>query len=249
MRAGPTVAGGRVYAVTVDNQLFVLDARDGKRLWNHTGIAEVAGLLGGASPAVSDEIAVVPYSSGEIVALRVLNGRQLWSDTLVSSRRLDAVSSLADIRGQPVIDKDRVFAVSHSGQAVSIDIRSGTRAWDRTIAGVNMPWVVGEFIFMLTTKNVLMCMTRRDGRVRWVVQLRNFEDEEDKEDPIAWIGPVVAGNMLLVAGSHGEVLALSPSDGEITGRFEAGNGVLVPPIVANDTLYVLTTDGEIIALR
>ncbi len=249
MRAGPTVTGGRVFAVTIDNQLFVLEAKTGRRLWSHAGIAEVAGLLGGASPAVDEEVAIVPYSSGEIVALRAVNGRQLWSDTLVSLRRIDAVSSLADIRGHPVIDKGRVIAISHSGRMVSIDIRSGTRVWDRSIGGVNMPWVAGEFIFLITTKNELVAMTRRDGRVRWVRQLQRFVDEEDEEDPINWVGPVLAGDILLVGGSHGEVLSVSPSDGEITGRFDADAGVLVPPVVANETLYVLNADGEIIALR
>ena len=249
MRAGPTVIDGRVFAVTIDNQLFVLDAATGRRLWTHSGIAEVAGLLGAASPAASDEVVIVPYSSGEVVALRALNGRQLWSDSLVSLRRIDAISSLADIRGHPVIDKGRVIAISHSGRMVSIDIRSGTRVWDRSIGGVNMPWVVGEFVFLVTTKNELVAMTRRDGRIRWVRQLQRFVDEEDEEDPITWVGPVLAGNILLVAGSHGEILSISPSDGEVTGRFEAGDGVLVPPIVANETLYVLTSDGEIIALR
>ncbi|MCP4247236.1 MAG: PQQ-binding-like beta-propeller repeat protein, partial [bacterium] len=92
MRAAPTVVGDRVFVVTHDNQLHALDAANGELLWTHTGIVEAAGLLGGASPAAADDIVVVPYSSGAIFALRVENGRAVWSDSLAAIRRVDAVS-------------------------------------------------------------------------------------------------------------------------------------------------------------
>ena len=53
----------------------MLSTDDGRKLWSHNGIPETAGLLGGASPAVEGEIVVVAYSSGELFALRVENGR------------------------------------------------------------------------------------------------------------------------------------------------------------------------------
>src|SRR5262245_18188166 len=52
IRSGPTVSDGRVFAVTLDNELVVLAADDGMRLWNHNAIPETASLLGSASPAV-----------------------------------------------------------------------------------------------------------------------------------------------------------------------------------------------------
>src|SRR5919202_3275133 len=80
VRGAPTVADGRVFAVTVENELDVLSADDGRKLWTHNGTSETAGLLGGTTPAVDGDVVVVPYSSGEIFALRVENGRPLWSD-------------------------------------------------------------------------------------------------------------------------------------------------------------------------
>ena len=74
VRSAPTVADGRVFAVTVENELVVLAADDGRRLWTHNGIPETAGLLGGASPAVEGEVVVAAYSSGEIFALTVETG-------------------------------------------------------------------------------------------------------------------------------------------------------------------------------
>lgn len=249
MRAAPTVADGRVFVVTIDNQLFVLDADTGEQLWRHAGFSEIAGLLGAASPAVGAGAVIVPYSSGEIFALRVENGRPLWSDNLSSSQRLDALSTLADIRGMPVIDRGVVYAVSHSGRMAAIDLRTGARAWEKSIGGVEMPWVAGEFIFMLTNESQLVCLTRRGGRVRWVRDLPQFEDENDRDDPIKWSGPVLAGDRLVITGSHGEAWSVSPYTGEVLGRLDLSDNVSLPPVVADGTIYFLTEDGDLIAMR
>lgn len=249
VRAAPTVAGGRVYAITIDNQLIVMDADTGTKQWNHTAITESAGLLGGGSVAVEGSIAVVPYSSGELFAMRVENGRVVWSDNLTAIRRIDALASLAHIRGSPVIDRGIVYAISHSGRIVAIDQRSGARVWERNIGGVDTPWVAGEFIFVLSNENEIYCLTRDGGRIRWVEPLPRFEDPEDKEDPIRWSGPVLAGDRLIVTGSNGDVMTVSPYTGKPLGRMEAPDGVLMPPVVAEGTIYFLTDDAELIAYR
>jgi outer membrane protein assembly factor BamB len=160
VRGAPTVADGRVFTVTVDNQLEVLSADDGHRLWSHNGIPETAGLLGSASPAVEGDIVVVPYTSGEIFGLRVENGRPLWSDNLATARPLGALSTLADIRGRPVIDRGRVYAVSHSGRMVAIDLRTGDRVWEQDIGGTHGPWVAGDYIYVLSNDVELICLMR-----------------------------------------------------------------------------------------
>ncbi|NKB58943.1 MAG: PQQ-binding-like beta-propeller repeat protein [Alphaproteobacteria bacterium] len=249
MRAAPSVADGRVFVVTIDNQLFALDGKTGERLWSHAGFSEIAGLLGAASPAVATGTVIVPYSSGEIFALRVENGRPLWSDNLSSSRRLDALSTLADIRGMPVIDRGLVYAISHSGRMVAIDLRTGARAWEKNIGGVEMPWIAGEFIFLLTNESQLICLTRRGGRIRWVRDLPQFEEPDDKDDPIKWSGPILAGDRLVVTGSHGEAWSVSPYTGKVLGRSELSGDVFLPPVVADGSLYFLTEDGDLIAMR
>ena len=40
LRAAPTVNGGRVFAVTLDNQTIALSAQDGRRLWSHSGVQQ-----------------------------------------------------------------------------------------------------------------------------------------------------------------------------------------------------------------
>ncbi len=249
MRAAPTVSGGRVFATTLDNRTFALAADNGRRLWEHTGVQEIAGLLGGASPAVAGSVVVVPYSSGELHALLVENGRELWSDVLTPVNRFDPVSNLAQIKGLPVIDRGLVLAISHAGRMVAIDLRRGIRAWELEAGGVQMPWTAGDFIFLLTTESELICVVRQSGRVRWVRALPRFEDPEDLEGPIGWFGPVLAGDRLIVTASTGDAISISPYTGELLGRLRLPGTPTVAPVVANNTLYILTEDADLVAIR
>jgi outer membrane protein assembly factor BamB len=249
VRGPPTVSDGRVFVVTVDNELNALAASDGRKLWTHTGTAETAGLAGGASPAVEGDVVVVPYSSGEVYALRVENGRQLWSESLTTARPNDALAGLADIRGRPVIDRGRVLAVSHSGRMAAIDLRSGTRIWEQDLGGTEMPWVAGDFIFLITNEQNLICLTRRDGRIRWVRDLPRYENMEKKKDPMTWSGPVLGGDRLIVVASNGEAMSYSPYTGAPLGRLDLDESTFLTPIIADQTLYLLTDDADLIAMR
>ena len=249
VRAAPTVWAGRVFAVTVANELFALSASDGRELWTHSGLREVAGLVGGSAPAVEGGVVVVPYSSGEIFALRVENGREVWTESLTAIRRADAVTAIAHIRGQPVIDRGIVYIVGHSNRTVAVDLRTGTRLWEVPIGGTHGAWVAGEFLYVVTRDSELVCLTRRGGRVRWVAQLPQYEDEEDKEGPILWSGPILAGDRLLVANNIDEIWSLSPYSGKFLGRIEISGPVIIPPVVARETVYVLTDEADLIAFR
>jgi outer membrane protein assembly factor BamB len=249
VHTGPTVADGRVFVVTVENELSVLDAADGHKLWVHAGLPQTASLLGGASPAVGGEVVIAPFSSGELDALEVDNGRPLWSDNLASARNVDAVAALADIRGRPVIDRGRILAASHSGRMASIDLRGGERAWEQEVGSDHGLWVAGDYVYLLTTDQNLLCLTRDDGKVRWLRRLPRYENEKKHEDPIEWAGPVLGGDRLILVSSDGWGLSVSPYTGAPLGRQEMPAPVYLGPVIADNTLYVLTDDAELTAFR
>lgn len=249
MRSAPVYANGRVFTVTFDNQLIAVDADSGERIWNHVGVQESTGLLGSASPAVAGNTVIVPYSSGEVLAMLAESGRILWSENLSAVRQIDPLADIAQIRGLPVIDRELVLAVSNAGRMLAVDLRQGVRAWQADLGGIEMPWPAGEFIYVLTKDSQLVCLRRRDGRIRWVQPLPRFVDPDDPDEPIRWTGPVLAGDRLVVAGSHGEVLSVSPYDGKPLGFFDLGDGAAVAPVVANNSLFLMTHGGQLIALR
>ena len=248
VRAAPLVMEGQVFVVTIDNQLIAADGATGDRQWRHAGFAETTALLGSAAPAGLDGTMIVPYSSGEVFALRAVNGRPTWSDNLAAVRRVDAASTLADIRALPVTDGNLVYAISHSGRMVAIDLRTGARAWERNIGGVRTPWIAGDWIFVLNNAAQVLCISRREGRVRWITQLDLYENPEKTEGPIHWIGPMAIGGRLLVIGGHGRGVAIDPSEGNILENFKLP-GAVMAAAVADGTLYLQTEDAELLAYR
>jgi outer membrane protein assembly factor BamB len=249
LRAPPTYSDGRVFIVTVDNQVIALAADDGRKLWTHVGVAPQAALLGGAAPAVAGPNVIVPLSTGEVLAIRAETGRVLWTESLAGGQRSESLSQLADIRGRPVIDRDLVVAVSHSGVTAAIDLSNGRRVWTDNFGGSQSPWAAGDYLYMLTREGDVLCLTRDQGRVRWVQSLPTFEDMEGKRDPIYWSGPVLAGDRLVVTGSNGDAYSISPYTGEILGKIALPGRSHLPPIIVNNTLLMVTDNAELVALR
>lgn len=246
----PTIADGRVYAVTLDNELSALDTRTGELLWAHHGISEPATLMGASCPAVAGDSVVVAYSSGEVYNLRTDNGRSSWNYGLTATRQSGAMPAIADIRGLPVIDRDHVFAVSHSGRMAAIDHRTGDRDWEADIGGVNTPVVSGDAVFVLSNDNQLVALARETGRVIWAHQLQDKENPTDKDsDPMFWAGPALANNRLLLTNSLGQLVIFAADSGAATQTIDIGDPSFIPPIVADRTVYVVTDNGELVALR
>lgn len=246
LHAPPTAAGGRVFIITVENTLFALGESDGRDLWPpHRAISDTARLLGSAAPAVSGDVVVAAFTSGDLAALRVDSGRPLWTDSLASARRTDEITSMSQIRGLPVIDRGRVFALSQGGLLAAIDLRSGQRIWDRDIGGLSTPWLAGRYLFLISNAGDLVCLSADNGRVYWVTALPRFEDEKEKQRPVLWTGPVLAGERLIVVGSDARAITVSPLDGRILTRQSLEDPVRVPPVVAGGRLFLVTDDGEL----
>ncbi|HEY1097252.1 MAG TPA: PQQ-binding-like beta-propeller repeat protein, partial [Alphaproteobacteria bacterium] len=246
-RASPTVADGKVYVVTLANELIALSGQDGQVLWRHQGDQAMAGLLGAPSPAVVGNTIIVTYSTGDVIALRVENGEESWSDNVTGLSTQRGATKLSDIRGLPVVDNDRVYVANASSRMMAIDLRTGDRAWQRDFGTLNTPWAGGGFVFLLTAQDDVVALRQGDGKMRWATALNN--KKKDKDEPTLWVGPVLAGNRLIVAGSNEELIEINPDDGKIIRRTDIGINVQIPPIVAHDTLLLLDDDGVLNAYR
>ncbi len=249
MRSAASVHDGRVFAITKDNKLHALDALTGEILWQHSGRLDGAGLLGATSPAIFGELVVAAYSSGEVFALNARTGTEFWSDSLASVRRIGSGAGLSDIRARPVISGRRVFVASRSGRMAAISLSTGQRLWELNLSSVTQPWAAGDYIFVVTNTGEVAAIKHSSGLVRWVTLVGEYENEERQRGRLHWVGPILAGDRLIVAGSNGEILSLSPYTGDLIGAIEVKGGVSLAPIVANETLYILTDSGRLVAYR
>lgn len=249
LRGAPTIAFNAVYVMTQDNQIHALDAANGEPIWQESGAVGQAGVFGVAAPAAGQGTVIAGYSSGELAAYRYENGRTLWTDALARTSISTQVGTLTDVDADPIIDAGRVYALGQGGRMAAYELVTGQRLWELNLAGISTPAVAGEWIFTLTDDSRLLAIARATGKVRWITQLREWKDQKDREGQIFWTGPVLAGNRLWVANSRGQLSAVSVADGTVTPYRDLGSGVSLPPVVANQTLYVLDDGGKIHAFR
>ena len=249
LRGSPTIGGDTVYVVSQDNQLFALNTANGEKRWDVSGSAEASGVFGVASPAFAQSTVVAGYSSGELSAYRYENGQEVWSDALARTTVTTSVHALTDIDADPVIDQGRVYAIGQGGRMVAVELNTGQRLWELNIGGLGNPWIAGDWVFVVTDQAQLLAIARATGRIRWISQLQRWRDQEDRRGTITWRGPVLAGNRLVMVNTLGQIVFASPTDGSVQATLAGRAPISLPPVVANNTLYILDDAGRLTAYR
>ncbi|MFM5953943.1 MAG: PQQ-binding-like beta-propeller repeat protein [Novosphingobium sp.] len=249
LRGSPTIAFNSVFVMTQANQLISLNAADGVQQWNRAASVGQTGVFGVAAPAAGAGTVIAGFSTGELIAYRYENGRELWSDALARTSLSTTVGVLTDIDADPIIDRGRVYALGQGGRMAAYELVTGQRIWELNLAGISTPAVSGDWIFTLTDDGRLLCIARSTGKVRWLSQLATFRNQKKKKNAIFWSGPVLAGDRLWFVNSLGQVYSASVTDGQPTLVTEVKAPVTLAPVVANNTLYVLDDSGKITALR
>lgn len=249
MHSAPAVTEGRAFAVSDDNELFAFNANTGEVIWTYQGIIESARMLTVPSPAVVDDTVISPFASGELVALRVQNGGVLWQDALSSTGSLTPLSALNDISSGPAIADGYVIATAQSGVLSAFDLRTGQRVWSQPAGSIGFPLIAGDFVYTVTTTGQVVCVSKLDGSIIWIRQLEAFKNEKKRKKRIAWSGPILASERLVLFSSRGQMVIMNPYNGEIISERKTGGDVFIPPVIANETVYVVTDDAKLIAFK
>ena len=173
--------------------------------------------------------------------------KKTWSEKILIEKK--SMENISDIRGNPVIHNNVVYVISYNGKMVSLDLNTGKRIWESNIGGIQTPWVVSGFIFVLSKDNELICLTSNSGKVVWVSKLKDSFNAKNQDDIITWTGPLLAGRMLIVSGSHGIVASISPYSGKFLGAINVKSSINTQAIVADETVYFITSDGYLLAYR
>jgi len=249
LRGEPSVDGQSVYVMSQDNQIYSLKTVDGATNWSSAAALEIAGVFGAAAPSIGQGTVVAGFSSGELNAYRYENGRQVWQDALARTSMTTSVASLSDIDADPVIDNGVVYAVGQGGRMVALDLFSGQRIWELNFGGIATPWVAGDWLFAVNDKAQLIAVSRANGKIRWINQLPRYRKMKSKTGLITYVGPVLAGERLIVAGSNGALMNVDPISGSFQSQVDVNDGISFQPVVADNTLYILTDSGRLIAYR
>ena len=127
--------------------------------------------------------------------------------------------------------------------------RRGGGCGNAQVSGEDSLWAAGSWLFVVSLEQKIAAVSRDDGRIAWVTQLPQWENPDKQRRPITWYGPLLVGDRLVVAGTNQQALAVSPYTGDILGQQDLSGKASLGPIAAAGTVFVVTDDGRLLALR
>jgi outer membrane protein assembly factor BamB len=118
--------------------------------------------------------------------------------------------------------------------------KTGERLWTKRIHGTQTPWPAGDLVFVVDINGVLMALTRKEGKVRWLTELPQTK---------RWSGPVLAGGRLWLASADGIMISVDAKTGGIMSKRDLDQPIFIAPIVAAGRMFVLTDKARLLALN
>ncbi len=250
LRTAPTVCGQKLLVQSLDNRLFALDVQSGKEVWKYNISAEDTVLAGNAAPScsVAENLIVVGFSNGEIQAFSADIGYPAWNVPVIDNSQINLSTGINSIKASPIIDGQDVYAIGHNDLLTKVDYRTGEVKWSRKIGGTNLPWLSGNYLFVITNNNELVALNKDNGKLIWSLSLLSEYPLKERSD-IYLSGPIMAGSELLVTASNGVLYKISPTNGAVLSRKELDENTPLSPIVADGYLIFATEEAELKAYK
>jgi outer membrane protein assembly factor BamB len=199
----------------------------------------------GLQPAVKDDRVYVAGHGGDVRALELASGRELWRVFLD-----------IPLAGGPAVGEGIVAVGSSGGDLIALDAESGAERWKVTTGGevLAAPTIAGGIVVVRTVDGRLRGLKVADGVEAW-----NYEQPVPRLTLRGNGTPVVDGDMVIAGLDNGKVIALSLGSGELLwsttvapshGRTEIERLVDIdsPVRVVGDDVFVVGYQGRIAML-
>ena len=243
--SSPLIYRGLVYFISADNRIFALDIETGETSWSFQTIVEVKKNIYTASPVAFENIVIVPFSNGELIAFKYDDGQPLWSD-IASKVSILSNFDIKDISANPVISSNHIFTLGSNGKFISINLINGKRDWVTDISGIRTPIISGSQVYLLNNDSKLICLNKESGEIYWITQLEKYKGSESFKNLNLWLGPYILNNNLYLISYFGELLRVNLNTGEILESNNLGvSEIMVDPIILSDQIYIMNIDSDV----
>ena len=236
----PLVAGGRVFVLSADRSVAAFDGATGRKLWSQPRPGEPLILRqAGVMLAVGDTL-VVGFS-GRLVGLNPDNGSVRWEAPVGSSRGTNDVERLVELVGRTSRVGDSVCARAFQAAVGCVNTVRGTTVWTQPASGAEGVHGDGDAVFGTEGNGTVTAWRRSDGSRLWTTDRLKYRK---------LTAPLLLGRSVGVGDHTGLVHLLSRADGAPLNRIATdGSGIAAAPVVAADTLVVVTRDGGVYGFR
>ncbi len=232
----PLVAGGRVFVLGADRSLTALDGRSGAPLWKLQRPAEPL-VLRQAGVLLPFGNTLLAGMAGRLVAIDPDNGNVRWEAPLASARGTNDVERLIDLVGGVSRQDSVVCARAFQAAVGCVDAASGNLRWTRPAGGATGVAGDGQRLYGTESDGRVLAWRADTGDRAWVSTLLQWRQ---------LTGPLVLGRSVIVGDGNGLVHMLSREDGSPLNRLSTdGSGIAATPVVAGNTLVVVTRNGGV----
>ena len=264
IRGTPAIHQGTLFLGSYDNNLYALNAADGKFLWKYPtdgGIVSRPAVYEGNIYFGSEDkrLHVVVARSGKIVwtyytegpirsSPRIAEGHvfigsddhDLHAVNVNTGRAAWKFETSASIRSTPYIANELVYIGNESGDFYAIDFR-GELKWrfQAKRAITSSPIAAGPAVYFGSMDSTLYALDARNGWLVWRFRLGKSTISS----------PAVVENIVIIGAADGFIYALEAQSARELWRFRTEHQVTGSPVVYRDSVYCGSVDGQIYCLE
>lgn len=239
--AAPQVSNDTVVVQTYDGRVIGLDKDSGIQRWVYSIDPPVLTLRGTATPVVDAGVVYTGFSNGKLTAIDIKNGNLIWGKLIAIAKGQAELDRIIDVDASPLIVGSNAYAASYNGYLFAFLKTSGRPLWRFEISTYRELAEGFENIYAVNEKGHVFAINAKSGELKW--EQTAFVNRQLS-------APIVFGGYLLVADNQGFMHVMSQLDGSIIGRKKiARTGFRAPMISINQSLYVYSDKGKLLALK
>lgn len=239
--APPAIDEDRLIVRCVDGNILALSVKDGKQLWIYSRDVPALSLRGNSAPVVAQSRVYAGLDNGRLVALDVSDGHSVFDVAVATASGRSEIERLNDVDGDAVLENNLLYIASYQGRVIATDVRRGQLLWTRKISTSTGVDAGATSLFIADDRDHVWAMDRSNGATLW---------KQEKMQARQLTRPAVMGDNIVVGDYAGYLHWLSQFDGHFVARVHVdSDGILVPPLVKNDRVYVMTRDGNLVAYQ
>ncbi len=235
--ATPMAGDDIVVIKTINGTLTAFAEDDGHVLWHYQQSEPTLILRGSSAPQISQGNIVAGFAGGSLSKLTLTGGNLQWKKTIAMPEGSFAIERMVDIDADPLISDGTIYVATYQGRIAVLDSTTAKEKWMHDLSSYTGMTLDNDTLYITDAKSHLWAFDKETGQVRFrqtQLEARNIS------------APVVMGNYVVVGDAKGYLHWLNKTDGHFAARTRVNNSAITAaPVVDNQILYVLTTDGHL----
>ena len=134
--------------------------------------------------------------------------------------------------------------------AKSFGVKTGDVIWKNDIGSMQNMLLAGDYLFLISNRNILYAVDKEDGNIMWSLDMRDFIASEDEIDGEVYASqPIMINGNILLAFSNGKMFKINASKGKVIAKsdleIDISNGV----IIAKEKVIAVSDEADVIVFE